>query len=65
MIRFDFKPEDKQLNPQYQRLEKCINEMNRAGDVDAVNHWALEAHRAVCAIWEINRNVLDMLGGGI
>lgn len=65
MIKFDFIPEDKQLNPHYQKLEKSINEMNKAGNVDAVNHWALEAHREVCAIWEINRNALDMLGGGV
>lgn len=65
MIKFDFIPEDKQLNPHYQRLEKCINEMNKAGNVEAVNHLALEAHKAVCDIWEINRYVLDMMGGGL
>lgn len=65
MIRFEFKPDDNMLNPQYQRLEKCINEMNKAIDVNAVNYWALEAHKVVCNIWEINCNAIDMMGGGL
>ena len=62
-IRFKFKPDDNMLNPYYQRLEYCINEMNKAINVDGVNYWALEAHKTVYQIWEINCRVLDINGG--
>lgn len=63
MIRFNFVPDDSMLNPHYQRLEKCINEMNKTIDIDKVNYWALEAHKEVSKIWEINCNAIDMMGG--
>ena len=65
IVRFNFKPDDNMLNPHYQRLEHCINEMNKVNNIDAVNHWALEAHKAVCKIWEVNCNVIDIMGGGL
>ena len=63
MIRFNFVPDDGMLNPHYQRLEKCINEMNKTINIDALNHWALEAIKEVCEIHEINSNTIDMMGG--
>ena len=65
MIRFEFEPKDKQLTPEYIKLEKAINEMNKAGNINAVNHWALEAHKAVCNLWEMNCHAIDIMGGGL
>lgn len=65
MIRFDFKPEDKTLNGKYQRLEKCVNEMNLAKTFEDVAIWEEEAIEIIEFIANANRHAIDLMGGGL
>ena len=65
MIRFDFKPKAKDLNKYYERLEKCINEMNKANTMYELEIWEKEAFEVLGYIAAINREVIDMNNGGV
>lgn len=65
MIRFDFEPKDKNLNKKYERLEKCVNEMNKATTYYDVAIWEQEAIDIIEFIASENRNVIDLMGGGL
>ena len=58
MIHFEFKPKH-DLNKKYEKLETAINRMNEADNVDTLNHWSLEAIKAVVDIYDIHANILD------
>ena len=61
MIRFEFTPYSKgQLNELYQKLEKSINEMNKANDFRELNYWSVVAMCCVMEIYKINNEVIDL-----
>lgn len=64
-IKFDFKPDDKTLNPHYIKLEKCINDMNASSNRDEIEKLCGLAIKEVLAIRRFNLTVIDMMGGGL
>ena len=65
MIRFDFEPKAVHLNKYYERLEKCINEMNKANTMYELEIWEREAFEVLGYIVAINREVIDTNNGGV
>lgn len=66
MIRFDFEPIDnRHLGKIYQKLERSVNEMNKAPSNAAVDYWTLQATDAIFELRELNKKVIDMNAGGI
>lgn len=65
MIRFDFKPEAKNLNGKYERLEKCVNEMNKTILYADIEYWENEAIEIIHFIANENRHSIDLMGGGL
>lgn len=61
MIRFEFSPYSKgQLNELYQKLEKAINEMNKANDFRTLNYWSMVAISCIMEIYKMNSEVIDL-----
>lgn len=65
MIRFDFEPMGGRLNKIYQKLERSVNEMNKAISNESVDYWTLQATDAIFELREINKEVIDMNAGGV
>ena len=65
MVRFNFEPETKALNANYQALEKAVNEMNKANDFDTLNHWSWQAITQIMIIHKVNSELIDLnsMGG--
>lgn len=67
MIYFDFESKNNikdvekycNLDNKYEKLEHAINRMNKADNVDTLNHWTMEAIKTVVDIFDIHANVLD------
>lgn len=65
MIKFDFKPDDKTLNPHYIELEHCINAMNASNNRCEIDRLCQQAVDEVLTIADFNFKAIDMMGGGL
>ena len=67
MIYFDFESKHNlkdvekfcNLDKNYEKLENAINRMDKADNINTLNHWYIEAIKTVGDIFDVYANVLD------